>query len=64
MWPRVSQICRTLLFYIHFSQIRYQIKSKYANAYGQANIIILVSSIFEVNLYISGEAKLFLGEIS
>ena len=28
MWPRVSQMSKTLLFYTHFSQIRYQIKAK------------------------------------
>ena len=59
MWPRVSQMSRTLLFYTHFSRIRYQIKAKNSNANGQTYRIIFVSSVFEVYQFFPGEAKLF-----
>ena len=59
MWPRVNQMSRTLLFHTHFSQTRYQIKANTQTHMAKTYRIILVSSVFEVEHFFPGEAKLF-----
>ena len=59
----IQIITRTLLFYTHFSQISYQIKANTPTHMVKKTEIFLSLNFFEVDQFISGEAKLFLASL-
>ena len=61
MWSRDSQMSRTLLFYTHFLQIRYQIKANTPTHMVKYTELFFVASVFEVKQFFPGEEN-FLGE--